>query len=153
MNETIPGKSIPNIRIRIGLIIIMLGLVIFALGVQPALFGLDRSPVVGFVQITVFLFGLAIICIGGYLVLNTLWNGRQKTIPADIGFRLITTGYVIAAVSGMADVFGFGSQPFPNVPYFGPWQASGVMFGQVMITIGFLMLIPYNRREDQSQAS
>jgi hypothetical protein len=34
------------------------------------------------------------------------------------------------AFAGMADVFGMGSQPLPNVPYFGPWQVSGVMIGQ-----------------------
>ncbi|MCZ7551860.1 MAG: hypothetical protein M5U05_04615 [Anaerolineales bacterium] len=55
---------------------------------------------------------------------------------------MVATGYVIAAASGMADVFGFGSQPFPAVPYFGPWQAAGVMFGQVMIAAGFLLLVP-----------
>jgi hypothetical protein len=42
----------------------------------------------------------------------------------------------------MADVFGFGSHPFPNIPYFGPWQATGVMVGEVIITLGFLLLIP-----------
>lgn len=151
MNDFPSRKTTQTVRIRLGLAMVILGLLVFTLGVQPALFGLDRSPVVGFVQIAVFLIGLAIICLGGYLVLNALWNGRQKTIAADIGYRLVTTGYVIAAVSGMADVFGFGSQPFPDVPYFGPWQASGVMFGQVLITIGFIMLIPFPRRNESPQ--
>jgi hypothetical protein len=148
MNQTNARKSNLNLRIRIGLAIVIFGLLVFALGVQPALFGLDRSPVVGFVQIAVFLVGLALICVGGYLVLNTLWNGRQKTIAADIGYRLVATGYVVAAISGMADVFGFGSQPFPDVPYFGLWQALGVMVGQVSITIGFVLLIPTSARQD-----
>lgn len=151
MTETTSRRKPINFRIRSGLIIMIIGLLVFMLGVQPALFGMDRSPVVGFVQIIVFLIGLAIICIGGFLLLNSLWNGRQKTIGADIGFRLITTGYVISAVSGMSDVIGFGSQPFPDVPFFGPWQASGVMFGQVVITIGFLLLIPHRRREEMSE--
>ena len=148
MNQTSARKSNLNLRIRIGLAIVIFGLLVFALGVQPALFGLDRSPVVGFVQIAVFLVGLALICVGGYLVLNTLWNGRQKTIAADIGYRLVATGYVVAAISGMADVFGFGSQPFPDVPYFGLRQVLGVMVGQVSITIGFVLLIPSSARQD-----
>jgi multisubunit Na+/H+ antiporter MnhG subunit len=82
-------------------------------------------------------------CVGGYFSLNALWNGTQKTIVADIGLRLVSTGYVVAVASGMADIFGIGSHPFPNVPYFGPWQAVGVMLGEVIIAIGFLMLIPY----------
>jgi hypothetical protein len=57
---------------------------------------------------------------------------------------LIGTGYVIAVFTGMADVFGMGSQPLPDVPYFGPWQAGGVLIGQFVIAIGFLMLIPYH---------
>ena len=103
---------------------------------------MDRSPVTGFVQIAVFLIGLGMICIGGYLALNALWNGTEKTIAADIGLRLVSTGFVISVASGMADVFGFGSHPLPRIPYFGPWQAIGVMVGEAIIAIGFLMLIP-----------
>jgi hypothetical protein len=29
-------------------------------------------------------------------------------------------------------------------PYFGPWQSGGVVIGQVVIAIGFLMMIPYH---------
>ncbi len=88
----------------------LLGLIIFLVGSHPGLFDLDRSPVVGFVQISVFLVGLAIICLGGYISLMAFWRNGQRTIPADIGTRLVTTGYVIAVFSGMADVFGFGTQ-------------------------------------------
>jgi hypothetical protein len=150
MNDNGLKKSNQGLRIQFGLAVVILGLAIFTLGVDPALFRMDRSPVVGFVQIAVFLVGLAMICIGGYVALNTLWNGKEKTIAADIGYRMVATGYVFAVVSGMADVFGFGSQPFPAIPFFGPWQASGVMFGQVMIIIGFLLLIP--RREKKEAA-
>jgi len=110
---------------------------------------MDRSPIVGFVQIAVFLIGLAMICLGGYTTLNTLWNGKDKTIAADIGYRLVSTGYVIAVASGMADVFGFGSQPFPSIPYFGPWQASGVIIGELIIIVGFFLLIPNSRQTPQ----
>jgi len=127
---------------RIGLIITVIGFILFLMGASPELFGLDRSPVIGFVQITVLLIGLAVICIGGYLGLTSLWNGRARTIAADIGLRLVATGYVIAAVSGMADVFGFGSQPWPQIPVFGYWQARGIVLGEVVIAIGFLLLLP-----------
>jgi hypothetical protein len=99
--------------------------------------------VVGFVQLSVFLIGLGIICVGGAMGLLGLWNGRGRTIVADIGLRLVSTGYVISFFAGMADVFGMGSQPLPGVPYFGPWQATGVLVGEVLVAIGFLMLIPY----------
>jgi hypothetical protein len=87
---------------------------------------------------------LALICAGGYVGLSALWGKEQRTIIADIGLRLIGTGFVISVFTGMADVFGMGSQPLPNTPYFGPWQASGVLIGQFVIAIGLLMLIPYH---------
>jgi hypothetical protein len=149
MSDLSAGKSSLNLRLSFGLGVLILGLLVFTLGVDPSLFRLDRSPVVGFVQIAVFLVGLAIICVGGYITLNTLWNGKEKTISADIGYRLVSTGFVIAVVSGMADVFGFGSQPFPSIPYFGPWQATGVIFGQILIVIGFFLLIPTANRRNK----
>jgi hypothetical protein len=144
MNETINHRSTSRLRIRVGLIITILGFLIFLLGVDPGIFRLDRSPVTGFVQIAVFLVGLALMCFGGYIGLNALWNGEQKTIAADIGLRLVATGYVVAVASGMADIFGFGNHPFPNIPYFGPWQAVGVMIGEATIALGFILLIPYH---------
>jgi hypothetical protein len=53
---------------------------------------------------------------------------------------------LIAVFSGMADVFGFGSEPGPMVPFFGPWQARGVEVGEIVIAVGFLLLIPYSKK-------
>lgn len=139
-----PGFRISYFRIRFSLISVAIGLFIFLVGAKPGWFGWDRSPVVGFVQIAVFLIGMALICLGGFVGLSALWGNAQRSIIADIGLRLVGTGYVIAVFTGMADVFGMGSQPLPKVPYFGPWQASGVLIGQLVIALGFLMLIPYH---------
>jgi hypothetical protein len=133
-------------RIRLGLAFTFVGFAIFILGIDPGLFRLDRSQPTGFLQIAVFLVGLAMICLGGYISLNALWNGTEKTIMADIGLRVVSTGYVIAVTSGMADVFGFGLHRWPKIPYFGPIQAIGVMLGEFVIAVGFLLLIPYSRR-------
>ena len=139
---TTPRRQTPNRRIRLGLSASLVGFLIFLLGARPSLFGLDRSPIVGFVQIATFEVGLAIICLGGYLAMISLWGNRQRSIRADIGARFIATGYVVSLFSGMADVFGFGSHPLPGVPYFGPLQALGVEIGQAVIGFGFLLLIP-----------
>jgi hypothetical protein len=127
---------------RVGLILTGAGFFIFTLGAAPEFYGLDRSPVVGFVQIAVFLTGLGIICIGGYFSLSSLWKGHERTLAADIGLRLVATGYVVSIVSGMADVFGMGTQPWPEVPSFGFWQSIGVIIGQIIIAIGFVLMIP-----------
>ena len=129
--------------VRVGLITTLFGLFVFLVGTEFAWFHLQRSPTVGFVKISVFLVGLAIICLGGYTSLWGLWKGMERSIGADIGLRLVATGYLIAVFSGMADIFGFGSQPPPQIPFFGPIQALGVLLGEIVIAFGFLLLIPY----------
>ena len=136
-------RPLSRTRIRTGLFITLAGFFIFIVGAKPDWLGWDRSPVVGFVQIAVFLVGLAIICLGGYVGLLALWGNNQRSIAADIGLRLVSTGYVISVFAGMADVFGMGTHPLPGVPYFGPVQATGVVLGEIIIGIGFLLLIPF----------
>ena len=140
------SPSISRSAIRFGLFTTLLGLLIFAMGAKPEWFGLDRSPVVGFVQIAVFLVGLGLISLGGYIGLVSLWGNEERSIAADIGLRLVATGYVLAVFIGMADVFGMGTQPLPDVPFFGPLQATGMEIGQAVIALGFLMVIPFRKR-------
>jgi len=135
---------LPKNRIRIGLTFTMIGYLFFLLGARPGLFGLDRSKVIGFVQIAVFLVGLAIITFGSYLTLVSFWPKGTTSLLADFGLRFISTGYIICIFAGMADVFGFGSHHLPSV-FFGPLQARGVEIGMAVIAIGFLMLIRFDR--------
>ena len=146
-SESSPAGIPSRIRVRFGLLVTLIGLLTFLVGTSPEMFGLDRSPVVGFVQISVFLVGLATICIGGYIGMMAFWRNGERTIAAEIGSRLVATGYVVAVFSGMADVFGFGTQMPPIVPVFGPLQAIGVQIGECLIAIGFLLLIPFIRRK------
>jgi hypothetical protein len=141
--DTSPEAVPSQIRIRFGLILTLLGFVVFLGGTKPALFGYNRSEMIGFIKISVFLIGLAIMCVGGYISLLAFWKNGARTISAEIGSRLVATGYVVAVFSGMADVFGFGSQPPPAVPFFGPLQALGVEIGEGVIALGFLLLIPF----------
>jgi hypothetical protein len=133
-------------RARTGLILTLVGFLVFLIGARPSLFLLDRSPIIGFVQIAVFLVGQAVICLGGYISLRSIWKDEELSIPAEIGMRMVATGYVIAVFAGMADIFGMGSHLLPN-PYFGPWQARGVEIGQLMIGVGFVMLLPFKKIE------
>jgi len=142
-------KTNGRFRIRIGLGVTILGFIIYLLGAEPGIFLLDRSPVVGFVQIATFLVGLGFICLGGYISLAALWNGGQKSIASDIGLRLVGTGYVIAVACGMADVFGFGSNNYPQIPIFGIYQILGVIIGEVVIAAGLVMLVPFKKPKPQ----
>jgi len=145
--ETVPVPEYPTGRIRFSWITTIIGVIVFVIGAKPEWFNLDRSPVIGFVQIAVFLVGLALICLGGYVGLVALWRDSQRSIAADIGLRLVATGYVVAVFAGMADIFGMGSDPLPGIPFFGLWQARGVEIGELIIAIGFLMLIPFQRAQ------
>jgi hypothetical protein len=142
----LPNYPLPRVRIRISLGGIIVGFLIMLIGAKPSWFGLDRSPVVGFIQIAVMLIGLAIICISGYATVHALWRRRQPAIAADIGLRLVSTGYVITLFSGLADILGVGSHPFPGVPVFGVWQARGMEIGLALIAVGFVMMFPYKQK-------
>ena len=120
----------------------VIGFIVFIIGAKPEWVGQDRSPVIGFVQITVFLIGLAFLCLGGYTGLAALWGGQEKSIAADIGLRLIGTGYVISVFTGMADIFGMTIVDTPEVPFFGPWQAAGVQIGMALIALGMILIVP-----------
>jgi hypothetical protein len=136
-----------KVRIRYSLLGILAGFLVFLLGAKPDLFGLDRSPVVGFVQITVMIVGLGIICLTGYWAVHLLWRHQTPSITADFGMRFISTGYVIAIFTGLADVFGIGSHTLPNIPFFGVWQARGMEIALGIIAIGFIMMFPYPRKK------
>jgi hypothetical protein len=139
-------NGFPLRRIQLGLIIAVGGFLVLMVGAKPELFLLDRSPVLGFVQIGVMLSGLALMCLGGYTCLLGLWKGKRPSIAAEIGMRIISTGYIIAVFAGLADIFGLGSHPYPEfIPYFGEWQARGVQIAEGFIAIGMLMMLPYSR--------
>jgi len=138
-----------TLRKRIGIAILLIGTFVFLLGTSPQWFGLDRSPVVGFVQIGVFTLGLGLLSAGGYMTMEALWRDRPKLIITEIGARLVGTGYVIAVASGMADVFGLGTRPLPSVPFFGYWQGRGVLIGEIVIIIGLVMMAPFWARKEK----
>jgi len=144
--EGIPSR----LRIRSGLFLALVGLLVFLIGARPSLFGLDRSPVVGFIQIAVMLIGIMILCLGGYAAIRALWRRQTPSISADIGMRLVSTGYVVVAFSGLADVFGVGTHPLPGVPYFGVWQARGMEIGLAIIAIGFILSFPPGEKQEPS---
>lgn len=147
MNENGKTFNRTNVR-RLGLALTLIGLFLFILGARPDLFDLDRSEVVGFVQVGVFTFGLLLIVLGGTYSLGSLWPAGCKTIAADIGLRLAWTGFVVALASAMADVFGLGTRPITSgAPFFGFWQERGVLIGQIVMIAGFLLMIPYKKPE------
>lgn len=146
INENIEvSDEIPHIypdkRLRFGSGISIFGFLVTLLGAKPGFFGMDRSPVIGFIQIATFVIGIGIIALGGYITLMSFWPKNSTTITADFGVRFVLTGYAITVFCGMADVFGFGTHPITGVPFFGHLQATGVEIGELVIGLGLIMMI------------
>jgi hypothetical protein len=122
------------------------GILVFLIGLSPDLIGMNRSPAVGFVQVGVWLTGLAIFLLGAYGALRVVRNGRPKTLVNDVGLRLAATGYVVAAAASLADFIGIGSHTIREL-VFGKIQVSGLVVGVVLIVVGLGLYYPRAPRE------
>lgn len=140
-------------RIQFFLFLDFLGAFIFLLGIQPGLFGLDRSRVIGYLQVVVFLSGFGLVVLSSF-AMETLLRpaGRPWTIREDIGARLAATGYVLAAVACSADLIGLGTQPLPGAPHLGVLQSFGLILGVFVVVIGLFLYHP-GRSPDSSIAA
>lgn len=133
---------------RYWMTLVFIGFMIFLIGVEPDLIGMNRSETVGFVQVEVWLVGLAILLISAYASVRVARNSRPMSLRADIGVRLIATGYVVAAAASLADFIGLGAQELPYVT-FGPIQVMGLATGVTICLVGLLLYWP---REPKSKA-
>jgi hypothetical protein len=123
------------------------GLALFLLGMQPGIFGLDRSPVIGYLQVVVLLLGLGLVVVATYAIERLLRPADQPlTIREDVGARLAATGYVLVAVAYTADLIGLGSHPLPGAPHFGVLQSAGMLIGAATMIIGLVMYHPRSPR-------
>jgi hypothetical protein len=123
----------------------LLGFFVYSYKKAAWLRPLSHSPIAGGLEITVFLVGLALIGLGGVFGFSSTWKGLLKSFAYEIGLRLVATGYLVALISGLADYIGMGSHH--KLPYFGPLQTTGVLLGEAVIAIGFLLMIPYKNYE------
>jgi len=138
-NQDMPSRT----RVRFGLVTALIGFALLVLGTKPGWFGWDNSPAVGFVQIFAMLLGLGVLSLGGFVALLGLWGNSPRTIVADIGMRLVATGFVISVFAALADLFGMGTEIGVTLMHFGLLQARGIVVGQFVIAVGFLLMIPF----------
>ena len=144
INEEPIQEPFPKFRARLGLTLLMIGFIIFLIGAKPEIFELDRGAAIGFLQIIVILIGIGLVTWGGCLALFAFWRNGERPLLADFGTRTCATGFVICFFTALADAFGFGTNPMPNV-FLGKLQTNGLMIGMGIIGIGFLMMLRYKR--------
>ena len=135
-------QGFPKNQVRSGLTILIIGLIALIIGLRPDLFGLDRGLYIGFSQIILILFGIGLLTLGATNTLRSFWGCQEKTLLVDIGTRTIMTGYVICVFTALADAFGFGTNPPPEV-LLGTLQSRGVIIGMVVICIGLVMMLRF----------
>jgi hypothetical protein len=126
---------------KLGVACVVFGFTAFLIGIVPAMVNLDLTSGIGVFQLATILFGIGLMTIGGYMY---AYATRHRSMPhrlrEDIGLRLMATGYVICAVSGLSDVLGIGTHNLPNnMPYLGLWQSVGLVFGLLVIAFGVLL--------------
>jgi hypothetical protein len=142
MSTTSPRPTHPRWT-GVFIVLDFIGLAMFLLGMQPWIFGLDRSPVIGYLQVVVFLFGLGFVVVASFAIEKLLRPpGQPLTIREDVGARLSATGYVLVAVSSTADLIGLGSHPLPGSPHLGTLQSIGLILGAGIIVLGLAMYHP-----------
>jgi hypothetical protein len=124
----------------------LVGVLVFLIGLSPDLVGMNRSPAVGFVQVGVWLIGLAIFLLAAYGALRVVRNGRPTTLLSDVGLRLAATGYVVAAAASLADFIGIGSHTIRAL-VFGKIQVAGLVAGLLLIVVGLALYYPKGPRE------
>jgi hypothetical protein len=130
-----------------GLLILLtlLGIFVYFYDKSSWLILLHQSSIAGPLEIAVILVGLALTSLWGAFTLYKMWKGQPKSFIFDIGLRLVVTGYLMSFLSALADYIGVGTHH--KLPYFGPLQTAGVILGEMVIAIGFLMMFPYKRNE------
>jgi hypothetical protein len=121
--------------------LVIIGLLVFVVGISPDLIGMNRSRVIGFIQMGVWLTGLGMLLLGAFLAVRVVRNGRPMSLRAEIGTRLIATGFVVSATASLADFLAIGSHRLPWI-YFGPLQVGGLVAGVVTSLVGVLLYWP-----------
>jgi len=134
-----------DVRVRLSLVLAVVGTGMFVVGARPDWLGLARTPEVGFLQIIFMTGGMGAFTVGSIAAFRLLWPQGHWPVRPRIGARLAATGYVTVAAAVMADILGLGSQAWPGEAHFGPVQGYGVLAGEALMALGLLLMLPYRK--------
>lgn len=127
---------------QIGIALGALGTVLTFMGLFPGVTGLPPARGIGIVQIVTILTGFVLLIMGALIYVKfTFYPNKPGNLTQQIGIRLAFTGLLFAAMTGLADVLGFGSHLRSNnsEPLFGGLQALGIIGSFAIAAIGVLI--------------
>lgn len=97
---------------QFGIALGTLGVMLTLMGLFPGITGIEPTVGIGLVQIFVIVFGLSMLIIGGLIYVKFAFYAYQDSnLAQQIAIRIALTGIVFMGLTGLADVFGFGSNP------------------------------------------
>lgn len=127
---------------QFGIALGALGTVLTFMGLFPGVTGLNPARGIGIVQIFTILMGFTLLIAGALIYAKfTFYVGKAANLAQQVGIRLALTGLLFAAMSGTADVVGFGSHVagVSSEPLFGFLQAIGIIGSFIIAAIGVLV--------------
>jgi hypothetical protein len=127
---------------QVGIALGALGVVLTFMGLFPGVTGVEPTPGIGLVQLLLILIGLSLLIAGAFIYVKyTFYTYTPANLGQQIAMRLSMTGLLLAAMSSMADILGFGSNLRTETSdiFFGPWQAVGLIGGFLFASAGVLI--------------
>ena len=127
---------------QFGIALGALGTVLTFMGLFPGVTGLTPAKGIGIVQIVTMLMGFTLLILGALIYVKfTFYVGHPANLAQQIGIRLSLTGLLFAAMSGAADIVGFGSHGSATgtPPLFGMLQAIGIIGSFIIAALGVLI--------------
>jgi len=127
---------------QVGVAVGALGIVLALMGLFPGLTGVQPTFGIGIVQVLLLLSGYGLLLLGGLIYAKSMFYlGQNATLWQQIGTRLALTGWIFAALSGLADLFNFGSHSRSATSdiFFGQLQALGLIASFGVSAFGILL--------------
>jgi hypothetical protein len=127
---------------QFGIALGALGLLLLIMGLFPGITGRTPTLNVGVVQLAAMLIGWSLMTFGALIYAKFTYFAKvQSNLTQQIGSRLALTGIVFAAICGLADVLGFGSNAgvLANDVVIGQFQIAGIIGSFVLSSLGVIL--------------
>ncbi len=129
---------------QVGIALGALGIMLSFMGLFPGVTGAEPTVGIGLVQVILVLTGYSLLILGALIYLKyTFFLGVESTLTQQIGTRLALTGILFAALSGLADILGFGTHIRDDIVdiFFGQLQMVGILASFGLSSFGVLVYV------------